>query len=140
VWIICDFPIIALPSFVNVPSIADSADFDSCARLDKNHAPVTDPQPGAWPPCQTLDVTRSSFGKPLDLGLYVGPHVRRKFAKLAAGIMSPCDRLHEHNISNRDDPGQQNIATRDIHPFEAVPGALLFATEAVVAQPIREFS
>jgi hypothetical protein len=45
--------------------------------------------------------------KPLDLGLYVGPHVRRKFAKLAAGIMSPCDRLHAHNISSRDDPARK---------------------------------
>jgi hypothetical protein len=35
-----DFPIIAISSFVNVPSMADSADFDSCRRLDKNHTPV----------------------------------------------------------------------------------------------------
>jgi len=69
--------------------VANGADFDGCCGLDKNRAPIADPQPGAWPPRQTLDVTRPGFGKPLDLGLYVGPHVRRKFAKLAAGIMGP---------------------------------------------------
>jgi len=75
--------------------MANSADFDSCARLDENHAPVADPQPGPWPPCQTLDVAHPGFGKPLDLGLHVGAHVRRKLKKLAAGIMGPCDRLRE---------------------------------------------
>jgi hypothetical protein len=47
---ICNFPIIALSSFVDIASIADSADFDRCDRLDKNHAPVADPQLGARPP------------------------------------------------------------------------------------------
>jgi hypothetical protein len=49
VWMICDFPI-ALSSFVDVPSMANSADFDSRGRLDQDHAPVADPQPGAWQP------------------------------------------------------------------------------------------
>src|ERR1700680_1094428 len=119
VWMICDFPKIALPSFVNVPSMANGADFDICGRLDKNHAPVADPQPGAWPRCQAPEVARPGFGKPLDLGLDVGPHFSRKFAKLATGIMGPCDGLHEGNISTGDDFGQQNIANRDI-PFDAI--------------------
>ena len=62
----------ALPSFVDVSSIADRADFDGGSRLDENHAPVADPQPGAKPSCQPLDVTRSSLRKPLNVGLDVG--------------------------------------------------------------------
>jgi hypothetical protein len=60
VWMICNFPIIALSSFVDIASIADSADFDRCDRLDKNHAPVADPQPGARPPCEPFDIARST--------------------------------------------------------------------------------
>src|ERR1700730_5078631 len=89
VWMICDFPIIALSSFVGVAPIADSADFDRCGRLDKNHAPVADPQPGARPPCQPLDVASPSLGKPLDLGLDIGSDLRRNLAQRAAGIMGP---------------------------------------------------
>jgi hypothetical protein len=127
----------ALPSFVNVPSMANSADFDSCGCLDKNHAPIADPQSCAWPPCQALDVAGPGFGKPLDLGLYVGPRVWRKLAKLAAGIMGPRDRLHESNISTSDYFDQQNIAVRDIIPLQvaSLRRSFFFATELRATAP-----
>src|SRR5712671_2609353 len=53
--------------------------------------------------------------------LAFGPHVRRKSTKLAAGIMSPGDRLHESNKSNRDDESQKNIAKRDIDSILSRP-------------------
>jgi len=94
--------------------MAHGADFDGCGRLDKNHAPVADPQSGAWPSPQALHVACSSLGKSLDLGLDVYLDVGRKLAKLATCIMGPCDRLHERNISICDYSSHKNIATSDI--------------------------
>src|SRR5438034_1265905 len=54
VWMTLGLPIDALPLFVNVAPMADSANFDVFSRLDKDHAPVAGPQPGARPPVNRL--------------------------------------------------------------------------------------
>jgi hypothetical protein len=88
-----------LPSLVDFASMADRTDLDGCARLDKNHAPIADPQPDAGPSLQAPYVTRSGPGKSVDFRLDLDSNSWREPAECAAGIMRPRNCFHQSNIS-----------------------------------------